>query len=112
MATITDDTTGPRFSLSIPFVLVYLRAWFSGGTGDADLAFKQWILSESSGFFNATIREFPDVGTGGDDFVDFRIQSDEYQHWCWAGGDALVPIWTNPNTQRWILEVGLAPYPT
>lgn len=118
MGDVTDAQSIARWGLSyedgpaIPFVLVYVRAWFSGGTGDADMELKQAIASEPSGLFDNVIRKFPDCGTDGDDFVDFRVSDDdEYAHWKWDAGDELVFEWTNPNsgTMVWKLEIGLAP---
>jgi len=119
MADVTDDASGPRFTLEsngapIAFVLCYMRAWATGGTGTATLSLKQKIVNEPGLFFNRVVREFPYFGAAGTDFVafhNFRVQAGEFHGFYWGAGDYLVPEWANPNsgTTRWILEVGLAP---
>ena len=114
MGTVSDLTTGPRFSMPVDYVLIYLRAWFGSGTGSATMSLKQFIPGEPSLLFNQPVRKFDAIGTGGDVFVDFRVQMDELQHWGFAGGTELVPEWTNPDsgTMTWAVECGLAPMPT
>lgn len=117
MGDVTDPQSIARWGLSyddgpaVSFVLVYLRVWFSGGTGVADMELKQAIASEQSGLFNNVIREFPDCGTDGQSFINERIEADDYPNWTFDAGDEIVFEWTNPNsgTMAWALEVGLAP---
>lgn len=118
MATVTDAQPSPRFGLAEPYLLLFVRAWFSGGAGTSPtMTLKQKIVDSPSGFFDNTLRLFPQSGTDDEDFQDFRVQADELYHWRFDAGDWIVPEWTNPNTEgpsdpmRWAIEVGLAPVP-
>lgn len=115
MGDVTDAQPSPAFGLDAPFVLLFVRAWATGGTGaGATIALKQKLLNDPSGFFANTIRNFDHfTSSGGMAFHDLRVQSDELYHWVWSAGDLLVPEWTNPNsgTMRWAIEVGLAASP-
>lgn len=113
MATVTDAQPSPRFGLAEPFLLLFLRAWFTGGSDSATMILKQKAIDEPSGFFDQDLRQFPQSGTGVEAFQDFRVQADELYHWRFNAGDWIVPEWTNPNsgTMRWAIEVGLAPVP-
>ena len=109
-----DVNNAARFGLDGKFVLIAIRGHFSGGTGHNALT-----VNLDSGFgpnYDFGLKTFPDVGTDGDE-VDFRIPAEELIHWIFDGsngsdgseGDVIVPTWTNPNTQRWGLEVLLVP---
>jgi hypothetical protein len=114
MADVTDTIPGIGFGLAENFSLEYLRAWAWNGTGgDAatqTMELKQKLPHEPSGVYDQLVREFQDFRTGGDYFIDCRIQADERHHWTWIGGSLLVPEWTNPDsgTMLWGLECGLS----
>lgn len=113
MATVTDAQPAPRFGLNEPFLLLFLRAWFTGGSGSATMTLKQKAIDEPSGFFDNDLVQFKESGTEIEAFQDFRVQADELYHWRFNAGDWIVPEWTNPDsgTMRWAIEVGLAPVP-
>ena len=108
MGDVTNDRSTTRFSLSTKFVLVYVVAKFSGGTSSAKMTLKR-DHRDTSGLFDFTEFEWADnVGTDGEAIVSTRIPIDEYPRYVYQPGDVLVLEWTNPNTQRWAVEVGLA----
>lgn len=114
MADVADDATMPRYGLTVPFVLAYLRAWATGGSSTAPLYMKQFVLDEPSRHWNRVVREwanFGAAGTGYVSFINFRVSPGDFHGFSWSGGDQLVFEWDNPDSgvTRWILEVGLAP---
>lgn len=121
MGDVTDAHPSPSFGLDVPFVLLFVRAWATGGTGaGATMSLKQKLVNDPSRFFANTIREFDHFSTDDVPFQDFRVQSSELYHWSFAAGTLLVPEWTNPDPEsppndpdpmRWAIEVGLAPTP-
>lgn len=107
--TLTDAATGNY----IPFVLASFLAWFTGGSGSATLSLKQRLNKArmNTSHYDNTIRQFENAGTGGEDFIAFRIDPQESHHFSYAAGDVLIPEWTNPaaGTMRWALEIRLHP---
>ena len=71
---------------------------------------KSRLRFEPSGFYDNVVRNFPGSGTDDVAFIYFRVDKDEQDRWAFAGGDLLVPEWTNPDSgnMRWALEVGLS----
>ena len=111
MGTVTDSLPSVAFGLPADFYLDYLRVWFSGGTGTgANLALKQKLRYEPSGWYDREVRNFPNSGTDDVDFIYFRVDADERDRWAFAGGDLLVPEWINPDSgnMRWAFEAGLS----
>ena len=108
MGDVTDDRSRARFSLPTKFVLVYLLARFTGGSGSATMTLRR-DHRDISGLYDFVEFKWPTtVGTDGEDNISTRIPIDEYPRYVYQAGDVLVLDWTNPNTQRWAVEVGLA----
>ena len=113
MGDVTDELSIARFALpnAERYVLATLRALFTGGTGKADLVLK--IDHRQGVDFRFTPVTLPDSGTDGEPIIEYRVPEDELFHLIFlrdlATGkqDVAVLEWTNPNTQRWSVEVGL-----
>lgn len=107
MGDVTDDRSTARFSLPTKFVLVYLVARFTGGSSFATMTLRR-DHRDIGGFYDFAEFEWLRVGTGDKANISTRIPIDEYPRYVYQPGDVLVLEWTNPNTQRWAVEVGLA----
>ena len=107
MGDVTNDRSTARFSLPTKFVLVYLAARFTGGTSSATMTLRR-DHRDLSGFYDFAEFTWLGVGTDGEANISTRIPIDEYPRYVYQPGDVLVLEWTNPNTQRWAVEVGLA----
>ncbi len=108
MGSVTNETSSARFKLDTGrFVLCFVRATFTGGSGSANMAVR--IDSRLGIDFDHTLYTLLALGTGGDP-ANFRVPAEELYQWILLAGDELVFEWTNPNadnTQKWALEVGL-----
>ncbi len=106
MAIVTDNGPNPSFTFDTPFVLVAIRAWATGGTGNFDLTIYQKIAAERSGVFDKTIETMRNFGIANR-FFYWRIQVSDEHHWVFDAGDSIVPNWTNPDpgNMTWALEV-------
>ncbi len=106
MATVTDVSPNPRFTFDHPFVLVAIRAWATGGAGNADLTIYQKIAAERSGVFDKTIETMRNFGATNRRF-SWRIQVDDEHHWVFNAGDSIVPVWDNPDIGNmvWAFEL-------
>jgi len=114
MATLADARPSPSFGLHVPYVLVYILAWFSGAasTADADVTINQKITGAEATWWDKPRKILKDAGVTNT-FFDFRIQADELYHWGFHPDIKIVPVWVNPEDGviRWALEVGVAPLP-
>jgi hypothetical protein len=112
MATVTADGPNPSFTFDTPFVLTAIRAWATGGAGNADLTIYQKIAAERSGVFDKTINIMRNFGATHR-FFHWRIQVTDEHHWVFDAGDSIVPNWTNPDpgNMTWALQVEVR-YPT
>jgi hypothetical protein len=108
------DNYDARFGLDVPFVLVGVRAHFSGGSGLANLTINvdsgrgiahDYLLDTVEGPLRTG------VGTGKD--INYRVLPEELVGWRFDGaiGDKMTCVWTNPDpgNMLWGLEVSLMP---
>ncbi|MEK6674836.1 MAG: hypothetical protein AABZ47_04180 [Planctomycetota bacterium] len=97
------------FSLAMRFRLVFLRAHYSGGTGQSP-----FVLTLDSGMgsaFDAGLFTVTQAGTLHD--VNLRVEGVDLEDpspWTFQAGDQLRIQWTNPDLTKmtWGVEVGLA----
>jgi hypothetical protein len=107
MGSVADDGLTARFGLEDrPWVLVFIRAHFSLGTGTANMYIK--LNSRLGPYYDVLLNTRTNRGVGADDF--FRVDRDEYEKWIFQPGDYIVCEWTNPDSGdlAWGLEVGIA----
>jgi len=116
MGDVQSDTDPVRFGLLEDYYLLWIRAKFSGGTGSATMQVKLrhkdrrgWIAATTDGRFDFVELEALTLGTGGTANFNSLVPADEHHRYIYDGGELLVPEWTNPNTQVWGIELGLAP---
>jgi len=122
MGLVTDSDSKARFWLDIEvcYTLIYIRGTFesvSSDTGTADFVIKvdshrmPPSMVDDVGEepltspYDFTLYTLPSVGI--DNQIAFRVLPDEYPFWTFRKGDVCVFEWTNPDDQRWALEVGL-----
>jgi len=101
-----DGVERCRFHLSgKPFVVRFVRAHFTEGTGTADLVLN--IDSARGRFHDTALWTVEDVGTGTD--AHFRCPTDQLSHFVFQEDDVLVLTWANPDSGNinWGVEVGL-----
>ncbi len=120
MGNVQDRNDPYRAWLPDTFVWVYLKGLFISGSSSAELTIRLqhrdkagWTeghdtLPDSDGTYDFHEKVFSAIGTGGTAFLDYRVPTDEYPRYVYQKGDMLIPVWTNPNTQIWSLEFGLA----
>jgi hypothetical protein len=130
MGTVGDIDSKARFKLDVEacYPLIYARGTFLSGTSQADLTINVDSRLVSPGLMayedgtptdvevatphDHTLLTVPDVGTDGNR-LNMRVLEDELQFYTfWRDPetdilDVCVLTWTNPNTQRWAIEVGL-----
>ena len=105
MGTVTDRSSVARAgSLTSIWTLLYIRLHFSAGSGVATCQVQ--LDANEHTLFDFILDEFQAVGTGSD--VNFRLEPDDYVHWTFRPQDAIVLIWTNPDsgTMNWGSEIG------
>ena len=113
MGDVTDITSICRFVLpdAERYVVATVRVLFTGGTGMADMVLR--IDHRQGVNFQFKPVTWEDVGTDGDAIIEYRAAKDELYHLIFLRDrttgiqDVVVFEWTNPNTQRWAMEVGL-----
>lgn len=116
MGSIQDDTDPVRFGLDHKFYLLWIRAKFTGGSSSATMKVKLrhkdrrgWLTGSADGRFDFVELEALKLGTGVTSDFNWVVQGeDELHRYIYEPGDFLVPEWTNPNTQVWGIEFGLA----
>lgn len=111
MGDVTDETSICRFALPEKFVLAYVKAKFTGGSSSATVTMKSDDRGQDTDydFVEEQWEKMGTSGTGSKSFLKFRIRGDELHNYVYEAGDELVFEYTNPNTIRWSLEVGLVP---
>ena len=117
MGDVTDVSSVARFSLPgvERYVLATLRALFTkddpAASGSADMVLRVDHRHGPNYHFKPVT--FEGVGTSGITIVEYRVPEDEMYHLIFLLDqttgiqDVAVLEWTNPNTQRWAVEVGL-----
>ena len=113
MGDVTDVSSVARFSLPgvERYVLATLRVLFTGGSNSEDMVLR--IDHRHGPNFHFKPVTFAGSGTGGSPIIEYRVTEKEMYHLIFlldkATGvqDVAVLEWTNPNTQRWAVEVGL-----
>ena len=113
MGDVTDVSSVARFSLPgvERYVLATLRALFTGGSNSEDMVLR--VDHRHGPNFHFKPVTWDATGTGGSPIIEYRVPEDEMYHLIFlldkATGvqDVAVLEWTNPNTQRWAVEVGL-----
>ena len=113
MGTVTDKNTTARFSLPVKYVLVFMRAKFTGGTGNDTMSLYMDHEDEST-LFDFLLEEWSSMGADSTAYKEDVTAATSYPHRVFNPGADLVYTWTNPDsgTMRWSLEVGLAPVPS
>ena len=110
MGSVGDKNSICRFSLPgvDPFVLLSVRAIFSGGAGSATLTMKL-DHPDDSGLYDFVEREWLNAGTGNVKNIQTTILPEEWALFTYQPLDRLVFDWTNPDAgnMRWALEVGM-----
>ncbi len=113
MGDVTDATSICRFALpdAERYHVVTVRMLFTGGSLSADLVLR--VDHRLGPNFDFKPETWEATGTGGKAIIEYRVAEDELYHLIFlrdqATGiqDAAVFEWTNPNTQRWAMEVGM-----
>jgi hypothetical protein len=111
MGSVTSEASVARFGLDDPFVLVWLKARATGGTGSAALTMKLDHTDRSEVYDWTEAEAWAGFGSDGDiTDIDWRVPPEEYPRYSYGGGERLVFEWTNPDAgnMRWAIEVGLA----
>lgn len=108
MGDVADETdTKARFKLDGRFVLVFVRATFTGsGSGTVNMALK--LDSKAGTMYDHTLWTANFVGSTKAGRLD--VPEARQQHFLADDGDDMVFEWANPDSPNitWALEVGLA----
>lgn len=123
MGSVTDLDSKCRFWLDVElcYTLVFVRGYFESVSADtlkADLSLRVDSRHEPSGMtgdISSALLTSPldmlpftlkDVGIGGDP-IGMIIEKADIPIFTLYKGDILVLEWTNPDDQRWGVQVGL-----
>lgn len=123
MGDVTDTDSKCRFSLPVEkcFTIVYARAEFESVSSDTKTATMYFRVDNHlvppnvTGDISAatitspydwTLHDINGVGIGSNR-MSMRVQPVEYPSWTLHKDDVFVIQWTNPDDQRWAVEVGL-----
>lgn len=86
------------------FRLIYLRAHFSGGSGNATLTLA--LKSGAGDEYNSVLNTYT---AGASAEINWTPPLDEAAAWQFPDGDGLRILWTNPGVTYWAIELGYEP---
>ena len=111
MGSVSDKSSICRFSIPgpDPWVLLFVRAIFSGGTSTTATLTMRFDHPDDTGLYDFLERQWLLVGTGDVKNIQMVILPEEWALFTYQPPGWLVFDWTNPDAgnMRWALEVGM-----